>query len=84
MALYQWQKNKAKNYFHRRNIFSEKIAGDIKNTSPQTEEIEINLSDENITDSQFTNALWLFVIHSIPLEAQIGLGIYRILCGFWY
>jgi len=78
--LYTVAKNKAKNYFHRSNIFSEKIAGDIKNTSPQTEEPEINLSDENITDSQL-QMLFAICHPCIPTEAQIGLAL-RILCGF--
>jgi len=78
--LYTVAKNKAKNYFHRSNIFSEKIAGDIKNTSRQTEELEINLSDENITDSQL-QMLFAICHPSIPIEAQIGLAL-RILCGF--
>ena len=78
--LYTVAKNKAKNYFHRRNIFSEKIASEIKNSSPQTEELEINLSDENITDSQL-QMLFAICHPSIPTEAQIGLAL-RILCGF--
>ena len=78
--LYTVAKNKAKNYFHRSNIFSETIAGDIKNSSPQTEELEINLSDENITDSQL-QMLFAICHPSIPAEAQIGLAL-RILCGF--
>ena len=78
--LYTVAKNKAKNYFHRSNIFSEKIAGDIKNISPQTEELEINLSDENITDSQL-QMLFAICHPSISIEAQIGLAL-RILCGF--
>jgi RNA polymerase sigma factor (sigma-70 family) len=78
--LYTVAKNKAKNYFHRSNIFSEKIAGAIKNSSPQTEELEINLSDENITDSQL-QMLFAICHPSIPTEAQIGLAL-RILCGF--
>ncbi|HMK20298.1 MAG TPA: sigma-70 family RNA polymerase sigma factor [Chitinophagaceae bacterium] len=78
--LYAVAKNKAKNYFHRSNIFSEKIAGNIKNSSPQTEELEINLSDENITDSQL-QMLFAICHPSIPTEAQIGLAL-RILCGF--
>ena len=61
-------------------IFSEKIAVDIKNSSPQTEEPEINLSDENITDSQL-QMLFAICHPSIPTEAQIGLAL-RILCGF--
>ena len=78
--LYTVAKNKAKNYFHRSNIFSETIASDIKNSSPQTEELEINLSDENITDSQL-QMLFAICHPSIPAEAQIGLAL-RILCGF--
>src|SRR6187549_460730 len=78
--LYAVAKNKAKNYFHRSNIFSEKIAVDIKNSFPQTEEPEINLSDENITDSQL-QMLFAICHPSIPTEAQIGLAL-RILCGF--
>jgi len=78
--LYAVAKNKAKNFFHRSNIFSGKIANDIKNSSPQTEELEINLSDENITDSQL-QMLFAICHPSIPTEAQIGLAL-RILCGF--
>ncbi len=78
--LYTVAKNKAKNYFHRSTIFSEKITGDIKNSLPQTEELEIDLSDENITDSQL-QMLFAICHPSIPTEAQIGLAL-RILCGF--
>ena len=78
--LYTVAKNKAKNYFHRSNVFSEKIAVDIKHSSSQTEELEINLTDENITDSQL-QMLFAICHPSIPTEAQIGLAL-RILCGF--
>lgn len=78
--LYTVAKNKAKNYFQRSNIFSEKIAGELKETSPQSEESEINLSEENITDSQL-QMLFAICHPSIPTEAQIGLAL-RILCGF--
>ncbi|HEY5967783.1 MAG TPA: DUF6596 domain-containing protein [Chitinophagaceae bacterium] len=78
--LYAVAKNKAKNYFHRSNIFSEKIASEIKKSSFQTEELEINLSEENITDSQL-QMLFAICHPSIPTEAQIGLAL-RILCGF--
>jgi len=78
--LYTVANNKAINYFHRSNIFSKKIAGDIKNSYPQTEELEINLSDENITDSQM-QMLFTICHPSIQTEAQIGLAL-RILCGF--
>ena len=78
--LYTVAKNKAKTYFHRSNIFSEKIVREIKKSSLQSEEIEINLSDENITDSQL-QMLFAICHPSIPAEAQIGLAL-RILCGF--
>lgn len=78
--LYTVAKNKAKNYLHRKNIFSEKIAGEIKGSFLQAEEIEINLSEKNITDSQL-QMLFAICHPSIPVEAQIGLAL-RILCGF--
>src|ERR1017187_10673628 len=47
--LYMVAKNKAKNYINRDHIFSEKIAGQIKSSSSESREIEIDLSDKNIT-----------------------------------
>ena len=76
--LYTVAKNKTKNYFQRSNIFSEKIAHNIKNSSSQTEELEINLSEKNITDSQL-QMLFAICHPSISTEAQIGLAL-RILC----
>lgn len=78
--LYTVAKNKAKNYFQRNTVFVEKIAREIKKTSSQIEEMEINLSEENITDSQL-QMLFAICHPSIPPEAQIGLAL-RILCGF--
>ena len=78
--LYTVAKNKAKNYFHRSNIFSEKIAGELKKSFSETAEPEINLSEENIIDSQL-QMLFAICHPSIPIESQIGLAL-RILCGF--
>ena len=78
--LYTVAKNKAKNYCQRNKIFSEKIAVELKKSSPETEEPEINLSEENITDSQL-QMLFSICHPSISTEAQIGLAL-RILCGF--
>jgi len=78
--LHTVAKNKAKNYFHRSQVFSEKISGELKKKSSETEELEINLSEENITDSQL-QMLFAICHPSIPTEAQIGLAL-RILCGF--
>jgi RNA polymerase sigma factor (sigma-70 family) len=78
--LYSVAKNKARNYIKRENIFSEKIAVRIKHASSTSEEIEINLSEENITDSQL-QMLFALCHPCISAEAQIGLSL-RILCGF--
>ena len=78
--LYAVAKNKAKNHLHRSAIFSEKIAVDIKRSSTEMQEPEINLSDQNITDSQL-QMLFAICHPSIPIESQIGLSL-RILCGF--
>jgi RNA polymerase sigma-70 factor (ECF subfamily) len=78
--LYTVAKNKAKNYFRHNNIFSQKVAQEVKNSSKESEEPEINLSDENISDSQL-QMLFAICHPSIPTEAQIGLAL-RILCGF--
>ncbi|MES1222842.1 MAG: sigma-70 family RNA polymerase sigma factor [Bacteroidota bacterium] len=78
--LYTVAKNKTKNYLARNHIFSEKIASQLKHSLPQSEELEINLSDKNITDSQL-QMLFAVCHPSISTEAQIGLSL-RILCGF--
>ena len=78
--LYTVAKNKAKNHLTRDQNFSGKIALEIKKSSAQTEEIEIDLSAQNITDSQL-QMLFAICHPAIPVEAQIGLAL-RILCGF--
>ena len=78
--LYTVAKNKTKDYFKRHKTYSEKIVVDFKLNQNQSEEIEIDLSPKNITDSQLK---MIFTICNpiIPAEAQIGLAL-RILCGF--
>ncbi|HEX9510035.1 MAG TPA: DUF6596 domain-containing protein [Puia sp.] len=78
--LYLVARNKARNYIRRNHLFSEKIAGPIKHATSGNEEIEIDWSDKNITDSQL-QMLFAICHPSIPKEAQIGLSL-RILCGF--
>lgn len=78
--LYSVAKNKAKNYLTRHHVFTEKIAGEIKNNLPAITEIEIDLSDKNITDSQL-QMLFAVCHPSLSVESQIGLAL-RILCGF--
>ena len=78
--LYTVSKNRTKDYFKRHKTFSDKIVVDVKLNQNQSEEIEVDLSHKNITDSQLQ---MIFTICNpiIPAEAQIGLAL-RILCGF--
>jgi RNA polymerase sigma-70 factor (ECF subfamily) len=78
--LYSVAKNKAKNYIHRNHIFSEKVVSQIKYSLPGNEEIEIDMSDKNISDSQL-QMLFAICHPVISPEAQIGLAL-RVLCGF--
>jgi RNA polymerase sigma factor (sigma-70 family) len=78
--LYSVAKNKARNYINRNNIFNEKIAANLKYSSTEKEEIEIDLSEKNIIDSQL-QMLFAVCHPAISTEAQIGLAL-RILCGF--
>ena len=78
--LYAVAKNKAKNYFKHDAIFTQKIVKEIKFSSPEFQEIEIDLSEQNISDSQLQ--MMFAICHpSISSEAQIGLSL-RVLCGF--
>lgn len=78
--LYLVAKNKTKNYLCRNQLFADKVAREIKSSIPDKDEIEIDLSDKNITDSQL-QMLFAICHPSISTEAQIGLSL-RILCGF--
>ncbi|MEI9944702.1 MAG: sigma-70 family RNA polymerase sigma factor [Chitinophagaceae bacterium] len=78
--LYAVAKNKAINHIKRRQLFSGKIVPQLKQSSPQQEEIEIDLSEKNSTDSQL-QMLFAICHPAIPVESQIALAL-RILCGF--
>ncbi|MGN6566728.1 MAG: RNA polymerase sigma factor [Flavipsychrobacter sp.] len=78
--LYTVAKNKAKNLLQRESLFAQKIAPDIKHSSSTVADIDIDLSEANIKDSQLQ--MIFAVCHpAIPAEAQVGLAL-RILCGF--
>src|SRR5215831_10151884 len=78
--LYSVAKNKAKNYLKHYAVFESKIAPELKKATVDIQEEEIDLSPENIKDSQLQ--MMFAICHpSIPVEAQIGLSL-RILCGF--
>ncbi|PWT73449.1 MAG: RNA polymerase subunit sigma [Bacteroidetes bacterium] len=78
--LYNVAKNKAKNFLHRISLFETRISPDLKKEASGREEVEIDLSPQNINDSQLQ--MMFAICHpSIPPESQIGLSL-RILCGF--
>ncbi len=78
--LYHVAKNKAKNYLQRGNVFERKITPEIKSGFQYLIEPEIDLSPQNINDSQL-QMMFAICDPSISAEAQIGLSL-RILCGF--
>lgn len=78
--LYTVAKNKTKDYFKRHKNFKENIIVDLQKNQINFEEIEVDLSIKNISDSQLR---MMFTICNpvIPVESQIGLAL-KILCGF--
>lgn len=79
--LYHVAKNRAKNHLERDNLFHTKVAPGINAAAgSQPAEEEIDLSPENIRDSQLQ--MMFAICHpSVSPEAQVGLSL-RILCGF--
>src|SRR6201996_6448740 len=78
--LYNVAKNKAKNHLQHNSVFEHKVSPEIRNNFAEYHEFEIDLSTENINDSQLQ--MMFAICHpSISPEAQIGLSL-RILCGF--
>lgn len=78
--LYNVAKNKSINYLQRLNVFAGKVAPVIKQTTTEDQIEPIDLSPQNINDSQLQ--MMFAICHpSIPAEAQVGLSL-RILCGF--
>jgi len=77
--LYTVAKNKAKNSINRNLLFAEKIVSEL-NTSFNSREIEVDLSQQNILDSQL-QMLFAICHPTISAEAQISMAL-RVLCGF--
>lgn len=78
--LYSVAKNKAKNYLLREHTFENRISSEIKNLDSDYQEPGIDLSPQNINDSQL-QMMFAICQPSVSTEAQIGLSL-RILCGF--
>jgi RNA polymerase sigma factor (sigma-70 family) len=78
--LYQVAKNKAKNRLQRDDLFENKITTELKRSFKETHDPDIDLSVQNINDSQL-QMMFAICHSSISRESQIGLSL-RILCGF--
>jgi RNA polymerase sigma factor (sigma-70 family) len=78
--LYHVARNKAKNHLQRKSVFENKIAPGLKQGITESFESDIDMSPQNINDSQLQ--MMFAICHpSISSESQIGLSL-RILCGF--
>lgn len=78
--LYAAAKNKTIDYLRRHANFAQNISKELRHLNSASEEIEVDLSDKNITDSQL--AMIFVICHPCnPADAQIGLAL-NLLCGF--
>ena len=78
--LYTVAKNKSRDLLRRNSIFNEKLRPALKAESLTIPETDIDLSEENIRDSQLQ---MMFALSDpvLPVESQVALTL-RILCGF--
>jgi RNA polymerase sigma factor (sigma-70 family) len=80
--LYTVAKNKTKNYLRHHSIFEQRLAPELRYSSDKAEEIEIDLTVKNISDSQLA---MIFTVCDpvISSEAQVALAL-NLLCGFGF
>ena len=78
--LYTVAKNKARDLLKRNQVFRQKVSVAVKPDDKIIPETDIDLSDENIRDSQL-QMMFAIADPVLSLESQIAL-ILRILCGF--
>jgi RNA polymerase sigma-70 factor (ECF subfamily) len=78
--LYTVAKNKARDFLKRNQVFVRKVSVAIRLDEKIMPETDIDLSDENIRDSQL-QMMFAIADPVLSLESQIAL-ILRILCGF--
>ena len=78
--LYTVAKNKTRDHLKRDKLFASTISKELKHTTEGIGEIEIDLTNKNISDSQL--AMMFAICHPcISAEAQISLSL-SLLCGF--
>jgi RNA polymerase sigma factor (sigma-70 family) len=78
--LYTVAKNKARDQLKRNTVFREKIRSRLHTEEKSFPELDIDLSDENINDSQL-QMMFAIADPVLSAESQIALCL-RILCGF--
>jgi RNA polymerase sigma factor (sigma-70 family) len=78
--LYAVAKNRARDLLKRNVVFRNKIYDAIKSDEMMVPETDIDLSEENIRDSQL-QMMFTIADPALSLESQIALTL-RILCGF--
>lgn len=78
--LYRVAKYKTLNHLKKHQHFNQKISDGFKKSITWIEELEVDLSEQNIRDSQL-QMLFAICHPSISTESQISLAL-RILCGF--
>src|ERR1700750_2641532 len=72
--LYNVAKNKAKNQLQRNSVFEDKVSPQLQAGQNDVPEREIDLSQQNISDSQLQ--MMFAICHpAISAEAQIGLAL---------
>ncbi|GGN04114.1 DNA-directed RNA polymerase sigma-70 factor [Dyadobacter beijingensis] len=78
--LYTVAKNRTKNHLKRNAIFEQKVASEVRYSMEKNEEIDIDMSPQNITDSQLA---MIFAVCDplIPSDSQVALAL-NLLCGF--
>ncbi len=78
--LYTVAKNKSRDQLRRMAVFQEKLQPALKAESASEPETDIDLSEQNIKDSQL-QMMFALCNPILPLESQVALTL-RILCGF--
>jgi len=78
--LYTVAKNNTKDYFKRQQLFKQKIEPELEQSYLNYKELEIDLTTQNITDSQL-QMLFAICTPILSKEAQLTFAL-RTLCGF--
>jgi RNA polymerase sigma factor (sigma-70 family) len=78
--LYRVARNNVLNGLRHERVFRQKVKGELVKGSPSSVEPELDISPENITDSEL-RMLFAVCHPAIPVEAQVSLAL-RVLCGF--